>query len=151
MRIGLDSNFLAYFAQVRNHADDTPKIAKAATLVDSLNTVADLVAPIQALGELFIVLVRGRRHPSEARAMVRDLEENFICPGSNGHILRTALELVQDRRLQFWDSMIIAASAEAGCTLLLSEDMQDGFAVAGLTIVNPFTASPHPKLARLLA
>jgi predicted nucleic acid-binding protein len=151
MRVGLDSNILAYFAQVRNSDDDIPKIAKAGALVDNLNGVVDLVAPIQALGELFIVLLRGGRPAAEAGAMVADLEENFISPGSNGQVLRKAFELVQKHRLQFWDSMIIAAAAQAGCTLLLSEDMQDGFTAGGVTIVNPFAAKPHPRLARLLA
>lgn len=38
----------------------------------------------------------------------------------------------------FYDSLIIAAALEAGCSRLLSEDLQDGQRIERLTIVNPF-------------
>lgn len=37
-----------------------------------------------------------------------------------------------------------------GADLLLSEDLQDGFAWRGVTIVNPFADVPHPLLTALL-
>jgi predicted nucleic acid-binding protein len=47
--------------------------------------------------------------------------------------------LVQARyRFSFYDSLIVAAVLEAGCTTLYSEDMQDGQRIEGLTIRNPF-------------
>jgi predicted nucleic acid-binding protein len=39
---------------------------------------------------------------------------------------------------RIYDSVILAAAIEAGCTMLLSEDMQDGQHVGSLTIRNPF-------------
>ena len=54
------------------------------------------------------------------------------------------------RRSAYWDSVILAAAAEAGCRLLVSEDMQAGFTCGGVTIVNPFAAKPDPALALLL-
>jgi predicted nucleic acid-binding protein len=38
----------------------------------------------------------------------------------------------------FWDSQIIASAEAAGAETLYSEDMQDGRAIAGLIIRNPF-------------
>ncbi len=39
----------------------------------------------------------------------------------------------------FYDALIVASALEAGCTTLLSEDMQDGLVVEGrLTLRNPF-------------
>ena len=35
--------------------------------------------------------------------------------------------------------MIVAAALTAGCSLLLSEDLQSGQRIEGLTIRNPFT------------
>lgn len=46
--------------------------------------------------------------------------------------------------------MIVAVAAEAGCRLLISEDLQDGFTWAGLTIVNPFAQPVHPLLQAAL-
>jgi predicted nucleic acid-binding protein len=44
----------------------------------------------------------------------------------------------------------VTAAVDAGCALLISEDMQDGFVTRGLTIVDPFASTLHPKLAAML-
>ncbi|MET0251577.1 MAG: PIN domain-containing protein, partial [Novosphingobium sp.] len=110
-----------------------------------------LVAPVQALGETFVVLRRSGIPASEARAVVIELAQGLATAGSSESTLNAALDLVAEHKLQFWDAMIVSAAAETGCSLLLSEDMQDGFVVRGLTIANPLTDRPHQKLARLLA
>jgi len=46
--------------------------------------------------------------------------------------------------------LIVTAAAEAGCTMLLSEDMQDGFVTRGLTVANPLRDTLHSKLAGLI-
>jgi predicted nucleic acid-binding protein len=51
----------------------------------------------------------------------------------------SALDLKNKYKLQFYDSLIIATALENKCTILYSEDMQDGLIVENiLTIVNPF-------------
>ena len=55
--------------------------------------------------------------------------------------LDTHLKAVTLARLHdfgFYDALIIASALEAGCDALLTEDLQTGRRVAGLTIVNPF-------------
>lgn len=51
-----------------------------------------------------------------------------------------ALDVQQRWRFGFYDSLIVAAALTAGCTKLLSEDMQHGQRVEALTIENPFAA-----------
>jgi predicted nucleic acid-binding protein len=46
--------------------------------------------------------------------------------------------------------LILAVTAEAGCRVLLSEDMHEGFTWRGVTVVNPFAAIVHPLLAAQL-
>ena len=53
-------------------------------------------------------------------------------------LYRRALDLQVRYRYGFYDSLIIAAALDAGCTLLYSEDLQDGQRIEGLTIENPF-------------
>jgi predicted nucleic acid-binding protein len=53
-------------------------------------------------------------------------------------LYRSALQLKQRYRYSFYDSLIIAAALEAGCTRLYSEDLQHGQRIERLTIVNPF-------------
>lgn len=49
-----------------------------------------------------------------------------------------ALSLARETGYSFHDSLIVAAALEAGCKRLLTEDLQDGQTIRGLTITNPF-------------
>ena len=62
-----------------------------------------------------------------------------------------ATDLASDHGLMIWDSVVLAASAEAECRLLLSEDLQERFTWRGVTVTNPFAPTLHPLLAALLA
>jgi predicted nucleic acid-binding protein len=53
-----------------------------------------------------------------------------------------ALSLARDHGFAFYDALIVASALEAGCDVLFSEDMQDGRAIGGLTIRDPFLGSP---------
>jgi len=50
----------------------------------------------------------------------------------------TAIGLARDYKISFYDGLIIAAASRAGCRVLYSEDLQDGRALIGVTIRNPF-------------
>ena len=51
----------------------------------------------------------------------------------------TALRIIDRYGFRIYDALIIAAALAAGCTTLLSEDMQDGQVIEGkLTVRNPF-------------
>jgi len=54
-------------------------------------------------------------------------------------LYRRALTIQARYRYHFYDSLIIASALEAGCKRLLTEDMQSGQMIEGLTIENPFT------------
>jgi predicted nucleic acid-binding protein len=58
---------------------------------------------------------------------------------------RQATSLVEHHEFQVWDAVILAASAEAGAAVLLSEDMQHGFHWSGVTIVNPFVLTSEQR------
>ena len=148
--IALDSNILVYLAGTAFVQADIPKIARVQALVGSLNSVASLVAPVQALGELFVVLKRAGADPMEARAIVNEYSQSFLPAASLPQTMAAAVDLVVEHKFQLWDALILTAASQAGCTVLLSEDMQDGFVHRGLTIVNPLAEVPHPQLARLL-
>lgn len=48
------------------------------------------------------------------------------------------LELQARYGYSFYDSLIVAAALDAGCSRLFSEDLQHGQQIDGLTIENPF-------------
>ena len=49
-----------------------------------------------------------------------------------------AIRLHQQYTLSFWDAIILQASKSAACSLVLSEDLQDGLRIDNLTVKNPF-------------
>jgi predicted nucleic acid-binding protein len=61
-----------------------------------------------------------------------------------------ALGLVFERKLGFWDALLCATAERAGLRYLLTEDMQDGQRIGGLTIVNPFRAENRRLIDRIL-
>jgi predicted nucleic acid-binding protein len=61
-------------------------------------------------------------------------------------VLSRGMDVAVAHNLAIWDAIILAAAAEAGCRMLLSEDIQDGFTWGGVTIVNPFAPQPHKLL-----
>lgn len=49
-----------------------------------------------------------------------------------------ALLVREETGYSFYDSLIVAAAIESDCKTIVSEDMQDGRIIQGVTILNPF-------------
>lgn len=50
----------------------------------------------------------------------------------------SGVRIAERSRLSLYDAMIVAAALQADCKTVYSEDMQDGMAVGGVTVRNPF-------------
>jgi predicted nucleic acid-binding protein len=147
MKIALDTNVLAY-AEGANGAATRDQ---ALELIQRLPQGA-IVLPVQTLGELYNVLVRkARRRPARARTAVLSWRDAYPLVETSATVMVNAMDLASDHGLTIWDSVVLAASAEAECRLLLSEDLQEGFTWRGVTVTNPFARALHPLLAALLA
>jgi predicted nucleic acid-binding protein len=51
-----------------------------------------------------------------------------------------AINISKRHGYRIYDSLILAAAMQAGCTTLYTEDMQHGQIVDGVRIMNPFLA-----------
>lgn len=147
MRLALDTNILGYAEGVNGAAMKRVALELIAKLPQETAFV-----PVQALGELFNVLVRkAGRSPGKARRAVLTWQDAFPVIETSAEIMLAAADLATDHQLSIWDSVILSAAAAAGCRLLLSEDLQDGFTWNGVSVTNPFSTRKHPLLAALLA
>lgn len=145
MRVALDTNVLAYAEGVNGLA-----MKKAALEVVENLPQSSIMLPVQALGELFQVLTRkAGRSPVEARRAILGWRNAFALLETSPDALLAALDLTT-RQFGIWDAVILSAAAEAGCHLLLTEDMQDGFVWKGVTVANPFAPSRRPLLRSML-
>lgn len=75
--------------------------------------------------------------------------ETVIAAVDSG-ALRTALEAAERGTSGFWDGLLLATVARAGCDVLLSENMQDGTRFGGVTILNPFVGDELPECVAAL-
>jgi len=57
---------------------------------------------------------------------------------SSLELYHRALEIMDQWRYSFCDSLIIASAVQADCALLYTEDMQHGQKIMNLTINDPF-------------
>ena len=152
MRIALDTNLLAYAAGVVRIAGDAPKVAAAIDLIEQLGRGCEMVIPAQALGELYNVLTRiAGKSRGDAKVLVDAFRAAYTIVETSEAVLVAALELASAHQLSIWDAIILDAAATAGCSMLISEDMQNGFTWRGVVVVDPFSARSDPRLAAALA
>ena len=146
MRVGFDTNIMIY----AEGFNDQPRVARARQIRGVLGEDR-IVLPSQVIGELFNALTRKLGVP---RGRARDICLEWRSTTSfrlvDAACWDGALALAAAHGLQFWDALILVTAAEAGCALLLSEDMQDGFVHRGVTVANPFAEPLHPLLADAL-
>jgi predicted nucleic acid-binding protein len=149
-RVAYDTNILVYLEALARHPDDTAKIKSARSLHSKLAPQVVCVVAQQALGELYSVIAKATGDRQIARLRVHTFIEEFETVAPDITAFNDAMELATEHKLQFWDALILSTAASGGCSLLLSEDMQDGFAWRGVTVVNPFANKMHKRLARVL-
>jgi predicted nucleic acid-binding protein len=129
-----DTNILVY-------ADDNAAPAKqrrALSLVEEHWRALTGVVSLPLLQEYFVTVTRKLRvDPALARRKVELLAEFDVCSPGIADIL-AAIDLHRLHAFSFWDALVIRAAQQAGCTILLSEDMPHGRQIDGLSFVNPF-------------
>ncbi len=117
--------------------ESSPKHALAQTLIER-NSV---VLSTQVVNEVCNNLIRkaGYTEP-EIQQTIQNLAAVYPILDVTFPIIRQASVLRVAYRLSYWDSLILATAQDAGCSVVYSEDMQDGLRIGALTLRNPFKA-----------
>jgi predicted nucleic acid-binding protein len=142
-KIFLDSNVLLY-ARDKDHS------AKADRARHWLRVTVDkglACANLQVLNEVTNVMLR-KRHSLSAEDIFMSVDElRFLgIDPIDENITRIARRIRRSTSYSWWDCILLAAALDLGCTHFLSEDLQDGQRIEGLTIVDPFAHSPEQIL-----
>jgi predicted nucleic acid-binding protein len=128
----LDSNILVY--SYSNSEIQKQEIARQ-LIADSHSLIST-----QVLQELCNIVTRKFKFSYEQAAMAikESCQNNGLHINTEDTILQ-ACQIAGRYGFSFFDSLIVAAALESGCTVLYSEDMQDGQIIEGkLTVKNPF-------------
>lgn len=137
-RFFFDTNILLYYLDTAERA----KHAAAQRWVSAVWQNRCGAISWQVLNEFYANATRKLGAP---RSSVRSLIEAYSewNPSSfDLALLRRAWHWCDRAGIPYWDALILAAAEFAGCTYVLTEDFQAGQKFGGLTIVNPFLASP---------
>jgi predicted nucleic acid-binding protein len=145
-RFSLDTNILVY-ALDANAGD---RHVLAARIVDQA-VRCDCCLTLQSVSEFFAVVTRKRLvSRAEAIAQARDWLDMFRTVPASVDAVRTALDATAAGRASYWDALLVATAAEAGCTAILTEDLADGSLMHGVRILNPFAGNTLTQEAAAL-
>ena len=93
---------------------------------------------MQVLQEYFVTVTRKLKVDARiARRKVELLAEFDVATPEVADIL-AAIDLHRLHGMSFWDAMVLRSAQQSGCSVLLTEDMQDAREMDGVRIVNPF-------------
>ncbi|HJT71164.1 MAG TPA: PIN domain-containing protein [Terriglobales bacterium] len=126
-----DTNILIYsFAGDADHTNRAEKLLERGGRIS-----------VQSLNECVAVCRRKFRMSwDEIREILQII--SLLCPDPIPISLKihtSAVAIAEKYGYKFYDSLIVAAALDAGCTTLYSEDLQDGQTInKQLTIRNPF-------------
>lgn len=146
MKFALDSNILVY-----SFIRDDPERHSAAAELIRLSVNADCVLPLQVVGE-FLNVIRRKQPELFSEACMQAERWCSVLPiaETRAQDVIAGAQLARRFHLQFWDSVLCASARTAGAEALLTEDLQDGQAIDGLRIINPFAAANRERVIQLL-
>lgn len=142
----VDANVFVYARDGR----DAAKQARAAEWIAHLWREGLGRTSMQVLSESYTTVTRKltpRVAPEEAWEDAKALF-TWRPQAIDATLLARAREIEQRWQLSWWDSMIVAAAQLQDCATLLTEDLQDGVILGGVTVRSPFTHEVREPAAR---
>jgi predicted nucleic acid-binding protein len=131
-KVFIDTNILVYYI-----GDDETKKLKTK---DVMVSYPDSVISSQVISEFASVCLSKNLLPEdEVQTLIEGFMDSFEFSPVIESTIKRALQIRKTYKYSFWDCLIVASAMENNCTILFSEDMQDGQMIEGsLKIVNLF-------------
>ena len=145
----VDTNVLLYWRDVRHPA----KQSRATAWLGHLWREQNGRTSTQVLSEYYVNVTRKLVPGLPAEDAWDDVEALLAWEPQpvDGALLRRGRSVVGRYGLSWWDGLVVAAAQAQGCSLLLSEDLQDGAIYGGVTVRSPFTLSLGEEAAAYAA
>ena len=132
----VDTNILVYAHDLdsgKNH-----EIAQKA-IINLWDTGTGVIST-QVLQEFYVTLTRKVSVPLK-KSQARRILNNYLAwdvAVNNGETILQAIEIEENYHISFWDAMIVSAAYFKNAAIILTEDLNEGQQIEGITIVNPF-------------
>lgn len=145
-RFTLDTNILVY--ALDRQAGDRHVLASR---IIGEAVLADCSLTLQSVSEFYAAVTRKRLvPPAEAMAQAHDWLDMFPTVPASASAVRAALTTAAAGHASYWDALLVATAAEAGCTTILTEDLADGSLLLGVRVLNPFAGSDMSSEVRAI-
>lgn len=130
----VDTNVAVY---VHDHGSPERR-ARAVELFES--PPDRLVVSTQVLSEFYWTVTRKLDPPLAEDRALEALRELAVLPvvAVDRELVLAAVETANRHRLALGDALVVEAAARGGCDRLLTEDLDDGQEIRGVTVENPF-------------
>lgn len=131
-RTFIDTNILIYFI-----SNEKKKKLRAKEIIFSTQEV---YVSAQVVSEFISVcLSKKLLSIAEITPLIDNLLSALRFSSIEESTIKKALQIKQDTNFSYWDSLVIASAIENNCSILYTEDMQDGQIISNsVTIINPF-------------
>ena len=132
----VDTNVLIYAHDQSAGA----KHERASALLKELWENGNGCLSVQVLQEFYVNVTRKIAKPLDvdtAKRVIADLGQ-WTVHSPNVEDVVEAIDAQGRFKLSFWDSMIITSAARLGCSIVWSEDLNDGQNYDGVKVINPF-------------
>lgn len=136
-KVCVDSNILIYSMDPQK----TPQTATCDAWLNHLAQTGQIALSPQAITETVNVLIRRRLQAPEIKSLVGPFI-GFVTHPINTDVIQRALAIFQRYQTSWWDALMIGWAAEAGCSILITEDRQSAPIIEGVRIVSPFDLEP---------
>jgi predicted nucleic acid-binding protein len=145
--ISFDTNILVYAAD----AAAGERHRSAAVLIERAIRRGICIQTLQSLCEFFSVVTRKSGiEATAAAAFVEGWRAVMMIAPATAADLGEAVRAAREHRLAFWDAMLWATVRRVGVRILFTEDLQDGQALEGVRIVDPFVGHNAALVAAAL-
>jgi len=137
-KIFIDTNIFVYAFIEPEDETDKRKHFQAIKLLNSIQEL-NIFISVQVLNEFYNSLLKYRISDKKIQEKLQQIiDVVFVTPLALETIKR-CWEIKIKYRFSYYDSLIIASALENNCSILYTEDMQDGQIIENrLKIVNPF-------------
>jgi predicted nucleic acid-binding protein len=132
----VDTNVLVY----AHDRSETRKQPIAQALLEVLWRTRSGVLSTQVLQEFYVVTTR-KFDPPMRRGAAREivaLYGEWPIVQVDVALILAASKLEERHAFSFWDALVVEAARRCGATRLLTEDLQAGRRIGGISIENPF-------------
>jgi predicted nucleic acid-binding protein len=135
-RTFVDTNVLVYALD-----DAEPEKRDIAREVLGSGEYGELVLSAQVLSELYVAITRRLARPVPEEQAIEVVERLGLFNATvsiDAALVRLGMQTSRSAQLSYWDGLVVAAAQQAGCSRLLTEDLNDGQLIGSVRVENPF-------------